>query len=218
MSKVGSAHPKILLEMSEINKSEDQVKEFIYSHKKNNKMIQVFKQDANHARDTVWIPRDIDNPIESWITLAEASVKETKIPQNSMDCSHLLFDAMSTIIKEEKHPKSEDCNGVDYAFIYQFIYDLMNGEVPKEPPNYETQLKIFEAMSDLKRAVCNSEEFVEDEKSLLEKFTLRDVNTLNVPFAGKCDDSSIEKFTCLPKINPLNITPALYVKKIVPKL
>ena len=79
----------------------------------------------------MWVPKEISNPIESWITLAEAH----KIPFGSglMDCSHILGDSLAVIINEEKHPKPEDCNGVDYAEIYRYINSLMNGDLPKQP-------------------------------------------------------------------------------------
>ena len=94
-------------------------------------MKEVPRIDAKSAYDTKWVPREINNPIESWITLAESH----KIPFGSglMDCSHILGDSLSVIINEEKHPNPEDCNGIDYKEIYEFIYSLSNGDLPKQP-------------------------------------------------------------------------------------
>ena len=50
-----------------------------------------------------------------------------------MDCSHILGDTMSVIINEEKHPKPENCLGIDYAEIYRYINSLLSGDVPKQP-------------------------------------------------------------------------------------
>ena len=53
------------------------------------------------------------------------------------------------IIDEEKHPKAEDCDGVDYKEIYKYIHDIMNGEVPKDV-NEATAEKILQMMSELR--------------------------------------------------------------------
>ena len=70
-------------------------------------------------------------PIDSWISLAESH----RNPPGSgiMDCSHILGDTMSVIINEEKHPKPENCLGIDYAEIYRYINSLLSGDVPKQP-------------------------------------------------------------------------------------
>ena len=76
---------------------------------------------------TVWLPEKLKTQLNPGLhTLAEAH----KIPFGSglMDCSHILEDFLCVIINEEKHLKPGDCNGVDYAEIYRYIYSLINGE------------------------------------------------------------------------------------------
>ena len=60
-----------------------------------------------------------------------------------MDCSHILGDSLAVIINEEKHPKPEDCHGVDYAEIYRYINSLMNGDLPKQPNEVITYISIY---------------------------------------------------------------------------
>ena len=50
-----------------------------------------------------------------------------------MAYSHILGDTISVIVNEEKHPKPEDCLGIHYAEIYQYINSLLSGDVPKQP-------------------------------------------------------------------------------------
>ena len=65
------------------------------------------------------------------------------------DWSHVVQDSLSVIVNEEKHPKPEDCDGVDYKEIYKYIQDIMNGEVPKDV-NEATAEKILQMMSELR--------------------------------------------------------------------
>ena len=106
----------LLLLDPDIRKTEDQIKDLITFHKKGNRLKELSRVNPKFASDTVWLPREIKNPIESWITLAEAH----RIPFGSglMDFSHILGDSLSVIINEEKHPKPEDFNGVDYKEVY----------------------------------------------------------------------------------------------------
>ena len=179
----GSSNALLLMD-TEIRKTEDQIKDLITFHKKGNRLKEVPRVNPKSASDTVWLPREIKNPIESWITLAEAH----RIPFGSglMDCSHILGDSLSVIINEEKHPKPEDCNGVDYAEIYRYIYSLINGDLPKQP-NQETAQKIMEMMNELKDTVLSSKSNgnFQQEQILLERYTLRDINTISGPFLDK---------------------------------
>ena len=131
-----------------------------------------------------------------------------------MDCGHLLSDALSAIISEEKHPKPEDCQGVDYAQIYKFIYDLSNGDLPKEP-NPETARKILEMANEVNNLVKLFDNQIGEEKSLLERFTLRDIHVLNQDF--KIEDPEMEKLSNMPKINPLKISSSLFSKVMIRK-
>ena len=207
----GSSDASLLMD-PKIRKTEDQIKDLITFHKKGNRLKEVPRVNPKSASDTVWLPKEIKNPIESWITLAEAH----RIPFGSglMDCSHILGDSLSVIINEEKHPKPEDCNGVDYAEIYRYIYSLINGDLPKQP-NEETSRKIMEMMSELKDTVlsASSNNNFKQEQILLERYTLRDINTLSGPFLDKFTHQAIKNLCSMPKMNPLNLPPALFSKK-----
>ena len=211
----GSSNASLLMD-PEIRKTEDQIKDLITFHKKGNRLKEVPRVNPKSASDTVWLPREIKNPIESWITLAEAH----RIPFGSglMDCSHILGDSLSVIINEEKHPKPEDCNGIDYAEIYRYIYSLINGDLPKQP-NQETAQKIMEMMNELKDTVLSatSNENFKQEQVLLERYTMRDINTLSGPFLDKFTHQAIKNLCAMPKMNPLNLPPALFSKKFLSK-
>jgi len=211
----GSSDASLLLD-PEIRKTEDQIKDLITFHKKGNRLKEVPRVNPKSHSDTVWVPKEISNPIESWITLAEAH----KIPFGSglMDCSHILGDSLAVIINEEKHPKPEDCHGVDYAEIYRYINSLMNGDLPKQP-NEETARKIMEMMNELKDTVLSatSNENFKQEQVLLERYTMRDINTLSGPFLDKFTHQAIKNLCAMPKMNPLNLPPALFSKKFLSK-
>lgn len=209
----GTADLSVLLDHPDLKKSEDQIKEMIHFQKKANKMVEVLKVDAKSANDKIWVPKEIDNAIEAWISLAEIY----KVPHNSMDCSHILSDTLSVIINEEKHPDPEQCQGVDYAQIYKFLHDILNGELPKEPTNKATASKILELMAELREMVALAKPSITDELTMLERYTIRDLAAHNLPFAGKCQDKTIEALAETPKINPLQIPASFFSKKILRK-
>jgi len=211
----GSGDTSLLLD-PELNKNEDQIKDLIQFYKKGNRMKETLKINPTSAMDTVWVPREISNNIESWICLAESN----RNPPGSglMDCSHILGDTLSVIINEEKHPKPENCLGIDYAEIYRYINSLISGDVPKQP-NQATARKILEMMTELKETVktVTENESVKNEMTLLEKYNRRDIGLLSVPFEGKCTDSEIKNVCAMPKMNPLNLPPSFFSEKILTK-
>ena len=133
-----------------------------------------------------------------------------------MDCQHILSDVLSVIINEEKHPLPEDANGVDYADIYRFIDELLKGDLPKRP-NEASCAKIVEMLNQVRESVNASESSTSDERTFLERYSLRDLGNLNAQFVNKCTDSQIEILSTLPKMNPLNIAPAFFSKPFLPK-
>lgn len=201
-----------LLSDPQLHKSVDQIKDCIQYWKKNVKMIEALKAEPKHVRDTVWVPRKVDSAIEDWINLA-GSLKNSG---DAMDCGHILPDVLSVIINEEKHPKPEDCGGVDYADIYRFINEAMNGDVPKEL-SAESGDKLLEMMNELKEFVILTDRDIQEEKSLLERYTHRDVVALNDAFTGRCKDSNIDEISTFPRLNPLGITPAFVTKSVIVK-
>jgi len=211
----GTSDVKLLLD-PQIKKTEEQIKELVAFHKKSNKMLQIMRPEAKHQNDKIWVSKDIDEPIEMWISLAESQKPQIKGPQGVMDCQHILSDVLSVIINEEKHPLPEEANGVDYADIYRFIDELLKGDLPKRP-NEASCAKIVEMLNQVRESVNASESSTSDERTFLERYSLRDLGNLNAQFVNKCTDSQIEILSTLPKMNPLNIAPAFFSKPFLPK-
>ena len=211
----GTSDVKLLLD-PQIKKTEEQIKELVAFHKKSNKMLQIMRPEAKHQNDKIWVSKEIDEPIEMWISLAESQKPQIKCPQGVMDCQHILSDVLSVIINEEKHPLPEDANGVDYADIYRFIDELLKGDLPKRP-NEASCAKIVEMLNQVRESVNASESSTSDERTFLERYSLRDLGNLNAQFVNKCTDSQIEILSTLPKMNPLNIAPAFFSKPFLPK-
>ena len=211
----GTSDVKLLLD-PQIKKTEEQIKELVAFHKKSNKMLQIMRPEAKHQNDKIWVSKEIDKPIEMWISLAESQKPQIKGPQGVMDCQHILSDVLSVIINEEKHPLPEDANGVDYADIYRFIDELLKGDLPKRP-NEASCAKIVEMLNQVRESVNASESSTSDERTFLERYSLRDLGNLNAQFVNKCTDSQIEILSTLPKMNPLNIAPAFFSKPFLPK-
>ena len=74
-------------------------------------------------------------------------------------------------------------------------------------------------MNELKDAVLSSKSNgnLQQEQILLERYTLRDVNTLSGPFLDKFTHLAIKNLCAMPKMNPLNLLPALFSKKCLSK-
>jgi len=215
----GTSDPKKLMD-PDLRKSEDQIKEVIQFCKRGNKMKEVPRANAVSTTDTEWKPKEITNPIESWISLAESyrlpPEARSGSDSNIMDCSHLLSDSLATILKEEKHPDPEDCGGVDYAEIYKYIYDITNGELPKQLSEASGR-KVIEIMDELRTTVLRHSPELREEKLLLERYTRRDVGTLNGAFVDKCKDPEMKRLACMPKVNPLDISASFFTKPLVRK-
>jgi len=212
----GSGDTSLLLD-PELNKTEDQIKDLIQFYRKGNRMKETIRiNPTTSMTETVYVPREISSNIDSWISLAESH----RNPPGSglMDCSHILGDTMSVIINEEKHPKPEDCLGIDYAEIYRYLNSLLSGDVPKMP-DQATARKILEMMGELKETVKTLTEngTVQDHLDLFEKYNRRDIGILSGPFEGKCNDSEIKTTCAMPKMNPLHLPPAFFTAKILSK-
>ena len=195
--------------------------------------------------------RQNDCPIEDWINLAEnvttSSIKATVGDLSiASDWSHLVQDALSVIINEEKHPNPEDCDGVDYKEIYKYIDDIMNGELPKDV-NETTAEKILQMMSELRengliakgmilclkslmfyiklKLILNLEialcfcfpGLMKDEMSTLERYTSRDILALNLKFQKQTPEEGMKNLCDLGKVNPLRISSTFYTKKSILK-
>ena len=77
----------------------------------------------------------------------------------------------------------------------------------------------MEMMNELKDTVLSatSNESFKQEQVLLERYTMRDINTLSGPFLDKFTHQAIKNLCAMPKMNPLNLPPALFSKKFLSK-
>ena len=155
LQKYGSNDLEDLLD-EKIKKSDQQIKDILqyfkrknrnhpYPHCRGRAQIEVAEEDEK--------PKE-DHPIEDWIDLTEcvtnASIKDSISDVNvASNWSHLVQDAISVIADEEKHPDPQDCDGVDYQGIYEYVLSIMAGEVPKEI-NGSTAEKILQMMAELR--------------------------------------------------------------------
>ena len=154
LQKYGSDNLEDLLD-EKIQKNVQQIKDILQYFKRKNR---------NHpyphcrARNQIEVaeeekPKE-DHPLEDWIDLTEcvtnASIKDSIGDVNvASNWTHLVQDAISVIADEEKHPNPQDCEGVDYQGIYEYILSIMAGEVPKEI-NGPTAEKILQMMAELR--------------------------------------------------------------------
>merc|ERR1711976_531007 len=99
--------------------------------------------------------------------------------------THLVQDAISVIADEENHPNPQDCDGVDYQEIYEYILSIMA----------ELRYECYEAKEELK-----------EEMSILGRYTPRGILTWNLDFP-ECTDMEMNTLCTLGKLNPLKITP-----------
>ena len=77
----------------------------------------------------------------------------------------------------------------------------------------------MEMMNELKDTVLSatSNENFKQEQVLLERYTMRDINTLSGPFLDRFTHQAIKNLCAMPKMNPLNLPPALFSKKFLSK-
>ena len=154
LQKYGSDNLEDLLD-EKIQKNVQQIKDILQYFKRKNR---------NHpyphcrARNQIEVAEEEkpteDHPLEDWIDLTEcvtnASIKDAIGDVNvASNWTHLVQDAISVIADEEKHPNPQDCDGVDYQGIYEYILSIMAGEVPKEI-NGPTAEKILQMMAELR--------------------------------------------------------------------
>ena len=109
----------------------------------------------------------------------------------------------------------EDCDGVDYKEIYQYVLDCMNGEVPKKL-NDKSAEKVLEMMSELRESTIEAKPKFKEEIDRLEQYTRRDVIALNSKFKTS-EDRDMQTLCSLGKVNPLNICSSFFTKKVVIK-
>jgi len=78
---------------------------------------------------------------------------------------------------------------------------------------------MIEMMNELKNTVLSttSNGNFQKEQILLERYTLHDINTLSGPFLDKSTHLAIKNLCVMPKMNPLNLPPALFSKNCLSK-
>ena len=156
LQKYGSDNLEDLLD-EKIMKNVNQINDLLQYFKRKNRLRPhpLFRGRSQEEASEEDKPK-VDHPIEDWIDLTE-SVTNTSFRDSIGDgnvnaasnWTHLVQNAISVIADEEKHPDPEDCGGVDYQRIFEFILSMMAGEVPKEI-NGPTAEKILEMMGNLR--------------------------------------------------------------------
>ena len=154
LQKYGSDNLEDLLD-EKIQKNVQQIKDILqYFKRKNRNHPYPHCRARNQIEVTEEEKPKEDHPLEDWIDLTEcvtnASIKDAIGDVNvASNWTHLVQDAISVIADEEKHPNPQDCDGVDYQGIYEYILSIMAGEVPKEI-NGPTAEKILQMMAELR--------------------------------------------------------------------
>ena len=154
LQKYGSDNLEDLLD-EKIQKNVQQIKDILQYFKRKNRNHPYPHCRARNQIEVAEEEKPKENhPIEDWIDLTEcvtnASIKDSIGDVNvASNWTHLVQDAISVIADEEKHPNPQDCEGVDYQGIYEYILSIMAGEVPKEI-NGPTAEKILQMMAELR--------------------------------------------------------------------
>ena len=154
IQKYGSDNLEDLLD-EKIQKNVQQIKDILqYFKRKNRNHPYPHCRARNQIEVTEEEKPKEDHPLEDWIDLTEcvtnASIKDSVGDVNvASNWTHLVQDAISVIADEENHPNPQDCDGVDYQEIYEYILSIMAGEVPKEI-NGPTAEKILQMMAELR--------------------------------------------------------------------
>jgi hypothetical protein len=105
---------------------------------------------------------------------------------------------------------------VDYPAIYRYLGDILIGEIPPQL-NDATSRKILQMMGHLRETNAEAQPHIKEEKSMLERYTVRDVALLSENLTDKSTDPKAQFLCSLPGINLFSVTPALITKKVLRK-
>lgn len=82
-------------------------------------------------------------PIDQWLAKFEQAQPRQGHPQTK-----LLQKVFLYISKYENHPSPQDCNGVDYKAMYEYLYCMLSG-YPGKTLNPETAKYVMKSLNDL---------------------------------------------------------------------
>lgn len=82
-------------------------------------------------------------PLDQWL----AKFEEVH-PIQGFSQTKLLQKVFLYIAKYENHPSPQDCNGVDYKAMYEYLYCMLNG-FPSKSLNPETAKYVLKSVNDL---------------------------------------------------------------------
>jgi len=162
-------------------------------------------------------------PIEMWIDLMENTVSEVheSVEQSgsnrAADYSPLVPKLLQWIGDYEKHPEPEKCGGVDYANIYRYLSCLCQGEAPPDM-NPESSIRVRKLFSTLCKTL--NQLGLEKETKYLESFRGPHSVYPNNRNWDQTNSSAANmiKLSSLPGMNPLQLHPAMFTRKEIPKL
>jgi len=162
-------------------------------------------------------------PIEMWIDTMENTVSEVhqsadqSVSDKAADYSPLVPKLLQWIGDYEKHPDPEKCGGVDYASIYRYLSCLCQGEAPPDL-NPESSIRVRKLFSTLCKTL--NQLGLEKETKYLESFRGPHSVYPNNRNWDQTSDSAANmiKLSSLPGMNPLQLHPAMFTRKEIPKL
>ncbi|XP_021921588.1 uncharacterized protein LOC110830686 [Zootermopsis nevadensis] len=86
---------------------------------------------------------EVRAPIDQWLHMFEQSE-----PGGGYSQMKLLSKVFLYISKYENHPPPEDCNGVDYREMYEYLYCMLNG-YPGKTLNPETAVFVLNSLNEM---------------------------------------------------------------------
>lgn len=152
-------------------------------------------------------------PIDQWLH----KIEETQ-PPGSYPQTKLLQKVFFYISKYENHPSPQNCNGVDYRAMYEYLYCMLSG-YPGKALNPETAAYVLDSLNDL--AVEIRERGMQKETFFLDR--VQRISGQLRQYGGKTkqtesDSDSIspeaafKNFMKTESVNPLNIPISLLKK------
>jgi hypothetical protein len=141
------------------NKSQDQIKMAINmwwkaartamlasagnKHNKNLLKPEVKKRGKGRPQGPAKRDESDKAPIDQWLDKFEQAH-----PVQGFSQTKLLQKVFLYIAKYENHPSPQDCNGVDYKAMYEYLYCMLNG-FPGKSLNPETAEYVLKSINDL---------------------------------------------------------------------
>ncbi|KAG8226183.1 hypothetical protein J437_LFUL012358 [Ladona fulva] len=124
-------------------KTPAQIKHFVYWAIKRSRIY--FTNDDVPGRSATHTSYRIfsKSPIDQWLSAFEEGQVNSR--DEFRDC---LGKALMYISRFESHPDPTDCGGVDYAAMYEFLYQAVNG-YPVKAVNPQTAAVLLEELDNL---------------------------------------------------------------------